>query len=142
RFGKAVADQLRHRVDESHSAAGGSTLATQIEKYRHSPEGRTESGKEKLRQMASASLRAYLDGDNTLARRRQIVLDYLNTVPLSAQVGFGEVNGIGDGMWAWYGRDFVELNHLLATPLTDDTPSRPKRNALAFKQALVPRQAL
>jgi membrane peptidoglycan carboxypeptidase len=142
RFGKAVADQLRHRVDESHSAAGGSTLATQIEKYRHSPEGRTESGKEKLRQMASASLRAYLDGENTLPRRRQIVLDYLNTVPLSAQLGFGEVNGIGDGMWAWYGRDFAEVNRLLTTPLDEGVRARPRRNALAFKQALIPRQAL
>jgi len=142
RFGKAVVDQLRHRVDESHSAAGGSTLATQIEKYRHSPEGRTEKAREKLRQMASASLRAYLDGENTLPRRRQIVVDYLNTVPLSAQVGFGEVNGIGDGLWAWYGRDFAEVNRLLSTPLAEPAPSRRPRNALAFKQALIPRQAL
>jgi hypothetical protein len=34
------------------------------------------------------------------------VLDYLNTVPLSAKPGYGEVNGLGDGMWVWYGRDF------------------------------------
>ena len=64
--------------------------------------------------MASASLRAYLDGEDTLPRRRQIVVDYLNTVPLSAKAGFGEVNGIGDGLWAWYGRDFGEVNRLLA----------------------------
>ena len=81
--------------------------------------------------MASASLRAYLDGEDTLARRRQIVTDYLNTVPLSAKAGFGEVNGIGDGLWAWYGRDFDETNRLLAA----GQPTSPPQ-ALAYKQAL------
>ena len=142
RLGKAVFDQLVRRVDESHNAAGGSTLATQIEKYRHSPQGRTDSARDKLRQMASASLRAYLDGQDTTARRRQIVLDYLNTVPLSAQNGFGEVNGLGDGLWAWYGRDFDEVNRLLATPIVEPEPGEPPRAALAFKQALLPYQAL
>ncbi len=114
RLARATIDQLWHLVDDAHPAHGGSTLATQIEKYRHSPEGRTASGKEKLRQMASASLRAYLDGPDTMPRRRQIVVDYLNTVPLAARPGFGEVNGIGDGLWAWYGRDFDEVSRLLA----------------------------
>ena len=41
---------------------GGSTLATQIEKYRHSPDGLTADVFEKLRQIASASVRAYLRG--------------------------------------------------------------------------------
>ncbi len=142
RFGKAVVDQLLRRVDESHSAAGGSTLATQIEKYRHSPEGRTETAKDKLRQMASASLRGYLGGENTLARRREIVVDYLNTVPLSARAGFGEVNGLGDGLWAWYGRDFAEVTRLLAAPIAEPLPGERPRTALAFKQALVAWQAL
>ena len=141
RLGKAVVDQLLRRFDESHSAGGGSTLATQIEKYRHSPDGRTEGVNDKLRQMASASLRAYLDGENTWARRQQIVLDYLNTVPLSARAGFGEVNGVGDGLWVWYGRDFDEVNRLLAMPLADAGPGSPPRTALAFKQALLGRQA-
>lgn len=117
RFSKAALDQARHLVDDSHRAPGGSTLATQIEKYRHSPEGRTDSGREKLRQMASASVRAYLDGEDTRGTRRQIVLSYLNTVPLSAQPGFGEVNGVGDGLWAWYARDFAEVNRLLRGPV-------------------------
>lgn len=136
RFGKALLGQVLHRLDESHTAAGGSTLATQIEKYRHSPEGRTDSAREKLRQMASASLRAYLDGENTLSRRRQVVVDYLNTVPLSARAGFGEVNGIGDGLWAFYGRDFAEVNRLLAMPMADNEPKLAQQRALAFKQAL------
>jgi len=134
RLAKAVLDQGRHLVDAGGEAPGGSTLATQIEKYRHSPEGRTASAKEKLRQMASASLRAYLNGENTLATRRQIVLSYLNTVPLSAKAGYGEINGLGDGLWVWYGRDFAEVNHLLqdAGSTTDPLPGQ----AEAFKQVL------
>ena len=142
RLTKAVADRALRWLDPSHAAAGGSTLATQIEKYRHSPEGRTDAPSEKLRQMASASLRAYLDGDNTLARRRQIVVDYLDTVPLSAQAGFGEINGIGDGLWAWYGRDFDALNRLLVAGSVPGDPApqalqrQAQAQALAFKQAL------
>lgn len=136
RFSKAALDQAQHLVDDSHRAPGGSTLATQIEKYRHSREGRTDSGVEKLRQMASASVRAYLGGENTLAARRQIVLSYLNTVPLSAQSGFGEVNGIGDGLWAWYARDFNEMSGLLRALTGKQAASPAPGSALAYKQAL------
>ncbi|MEQ1438592.1 transglycosylase domain-containing protein [Fontimonas sp. SYSU GA230001] len=131
RLSRAVLDQLLSRFDPERATPGGSTLATQIEKYRHSPGGRTDSPAEKLRQMASASVRAYLDGADTRAARRRIVLDYLNTVPLAARAAFGEVNGIGDGLWAWYGRDFAEINRLLA----DDAGDLAQR-ALAYKQAL------
>ena len=68
---------------------------------------------DKLQQMASASVRAYLGGENTLPVRKQIVVDYLNTVPLAAAPGFGETNGLGDALWAWYGLDFDETNHIL-----------------------------
>ena len=138
RLAKAAVDRTLHAVNHAHPGAGGSTLATQIEKYRHSPHGRTDSVAEKLRQMASASLRAYAGGQDTLARRRQIVVDYLNTVPLAARNGFGEVNGLSDGMWVWYGRDFAEFNRLLAD--SGDALHKPaeaqRRQALAFKQAL------
>jgi membrane peptidoglycan carboxypeptidase len=138
RLAKALFEQAQHAVDPSRSAAGGSTLATQIEKYRHSPQGRTDSAGEKLRQMASASLRAYLGGEDTLPRRRQIVVDYLNTVPLAARPGLGEVHGLGDGLWAWYGRDFDEVNRLLADSGEGAAPSAGElaRQAEAFKQAL------
>ena len=92
RLAKAVMDQALHAVHVSAQASGGSTLATQIEKYRHSPDGRTASVREKLRQMASASVRAYLDGEEVSAARQRIVLDYLNSVPLAAKPGYGEVN--------------------------------------------------
>jgi membrane peptidoglycan carboxypeptidase len=147
RLANALVGRALRVVDPGHPAPGGSTLATQIEKYRHSPEGRTDSMDEKLRQMASASMRAYLDGRSTLARRRQIVVDYLNTVPLSAQSGIGEVNGLGDGLWAWYGREFTEVNRLLsqvsghaAWPLWRARPLH--QGTLAFKQALLQQQAL
>ncbi len=133
RFGKALVDQGISVLLPSHDTQGGSTLATQIEKYRHSPDGRTISGKEKLQQMASASLRAYLDGPNTRAARERIVLDYLNTVPLAAQAGYGEVNGIGDGLWAWYSRDFSEVSKLLQQPIGQVDSAK---QALAYKQAL------
>ncbi|MDD5325435.1 MAG: transglycosylase domain-containing protein [Polaromonas sp.] len=136
RFFRAIGDQALHMLDKSHPTPGASTLVTQIEKYRHSPEGRTASPHEKLRQMASASVRVYLDGENTLAARRQIVVDYLNTVPLAAKPGYGEVDGLGDGLWAWYGRDFAQVNQFLddnASPLQGE-PLR--RRAEAFKQAL------
>ena len=144
RLGKATADRVWHLMDSQRSSSGGSTLATQIEKYRHSPGGYTGSVQEKFRQMASASVRAYLNGENTLSARRQIVVNYLNTVPLAGQAGFGEVNGLGDGLWAWYGRDFAQVNRLLMTVDSTAQPVSPEllqRRALAFKHVLIFEQA-
>jgi membrane peptidoglycan carboxypeptidase len=131
RLARAIADQLLRRVDPDHPQPGGSTLATQIEKYRHSPGGLTDSPEEKLRQMVSATLRAYLGGEDTTAVRRQLVVDYLNTVPLAARAGYGEVIGLGDGLWVWYGRDFEEINRLLR----DESAPLAER-ALAYRQVL------
>ncbi|GIX30848.1 MAG: hypothetical protein KatS3mg124_1320 [Porticoccaceae bacterium] len=100
-------------------AAGGSTLATQLEKFRHSPQGVTHSPLEKLRQMASASLRAYREGPDTRARRRELVLDYLNSTPLAARPGHGEVAGLRDGLWAWFAIDPREADRWLAAPDRD-----------------------
>ncbi len=147
RLGKAVGEQALRLIGDDSRAPGGSTLATQIEKYRHSPDGRTDGAGEKLRQMASASLRAYTGGELTLPRRHEIVRSYLNTVPLAARPGWGEVHGIGDGLWAWYGQDFDETNDLLREPAAEPSPqaaSSPspdvadaaERRASAFKQAL------
>ncbi len=128
RLSRAVFDQAVHAVIPSHDTPGASTLVTQIEKYRHSPEGRTTSAREKLLQMESASIRAYLHGKNNLGSRRQTVVTYLNTVPLSAKAGYGEINGFGDGMRAWYGRDFADVNARLNS--TGD------KQAETYKQAL------
>jgi membrane peptidoglycan carboxypeptidase len=133
RFGRAVLDQGLHLVLRHHHTPGGSTLATQIEKFRHSPGGRTTNDFEKLRQMASASVRAYLGGSDTRATRHRIVVQYLDSVPLSAMRGYGEVDGIGDGLWVWYGRDFEQVNTLLRGIGTHAVSAR---QALAYKQAL------
>lgn len=113
RFTKAALSQLGRALDLQDDSAGGSTLATQIEKFRHSPGGRTQSASEKLRQMISASVRAYQNGPETLAARQNIALAYLNSVPLAAAPGHGEINGIGDGLWLWFGAELDEVNRLL-----------------------------
>lgn len=116
-------DLGRRFLGRDGSIAGGSTLATQLEKFRHAPDGLTASLRAKLTQMASASLRAYRTGPETLPARRRIVLDYLNSVPLAAQRGEGEVTGLGDGLHAWFGRDFGAANRHLAevSPGSEDS---------------------
>ncbi len=133
RLGQAVLDKFYSMINPAHNVPGGSTLPTQIEKYRHSPDGLTLSMTDKLKQMGSASLRAYLDGKNTLPTRQRIVRDYLNTVPLSAAPRFGEVNGVGDGLWAWYGLDFAKANDALWR--LEKNP-RDAEGAMVFKHAL------
>ena len=109
---------------------GGSTLATQLEKYRHSPSGRTSGAFEKLRQLIGASLKAYADGPDTHLARRQIVVDYLNTLPLAAAPGYGELYGLGDGLYAWFGLSLDDVRAALATQ--EATPEKVR----AFKHAL------
>ncbi len=97
---------------------GGSTLAVQLEKYRHSPRGRTHGAGEKLRQILAASLKAYQDGEDTLAARREIIVDYLNTLPLAAVPGYGEVYGLGAGLRTWFGADLASVRAALSAPNT------------------------
>lgn len=134
RLAVAVGEWLDRAVHSGGKPAGGSTLATQMEKYRHSPGGRTTTAGEKLRQMTSASLRAYLDGEDTTAARRRIVVDYLNSAPLGGRVGFGEVIGLGDGLWAWYGTDQIFANRVLRAPARDDHDLQLR--GLVYKQVL------
>lgn len=134
RLARAAFDQLVRRIDADHSAGGGSTLATQIEKYRHSPDGRTADARDKLRQIASASLRVYADGEDTRGARRRILLDYVNTVPLGALRGWGEVHGLPDGLHAWFGADTDAASRVLRlqSPQGDELAAQ----ALAYRQAL------
>ena len=119
RFGQALFMQVLEQVGVSGSGPGASTLATQLEKFRYSPEGLTGSAREKLRQMAAASVRAYLDGPNTLEARRRIVKEYLNALPLGGRRGYGEVTGLAEGLAVWYGGDFDEINEALWSVSTD-----------------------
>lgn len=134
RFISAIAMLPIQWISPGQRSPGGSTLATQIEKYRHSPGGQTVGPVEKLRQMASASLRAYLDGEDTTEHRHQLVVDYLNSTPLTGRSGFGEVNGLGDGLWAWFGTDLGIASRVLKAKVTDARSLHLK--ALAYKQVL------
>lgn len=132
RLAQAVLEKGMQVVDPSRNVPGGSTLATQIEKYRHSPDGLTLTASDKLTQMASASVRAYMEGADTRVTRRRIVQDYLNTVPLSAAPGYGEIHGIGDGLEAWFGLDFAAVNHLLQNPQPTIETARVYKHVLAL----------
>jgi membrane peptidoglycan carboxypeptidase len=134
RFAKAAWSQVAKLLHLPGQTAGGSTLATQLEKYRHSPDGLTLSGAEKIRQMISASIRAYQPGPETLGSRQNIVRDYLNSVPLSAVPGHGEVHGMAEGLRVWYGADFNQVNQVLAGT-AQDSASLAQRG-LALRQVL------
>lgn len=134
RFAMAALSQLGKMLDVQDQSAGGSTLATQLEKYRHSPDGLTLSAGEKLRQMISASVRAYQQGPQTLEARQRIVRDYLNSVPLSAAPGHGEVHGLADGLRIWYGADFERSNALLDPRRSPD--ANLAERGLALRQML------
>ncbi|MGH8435762.1 MAG: transglycosylase domain-containing protein [Pseudomonas sp.] len=134
RFTLAALSQVGKKLALQDQSAGGSTLATQLEKYRHSPDGLTVSAAEKLRQMISASIRAYQSGPLTLPARENIVRDYLNSVPLSAAPGYGEIHGLADGLRVWYGADFQSVNNLL-DPAKSPAASQAQRG-LALRQVL------
>jgi membrane peptidoglycan carboxypeptidase len=65
--------------------------------------------------MASATLRAYLDGPLTTDARRRIVLDYLNALPVGAVNGYGEVIGLREGLRLWFGIDPDSADRRLRT---------------------------
>jgi len=132
RFAQAVLEKAVQVVQPGRKVPGGSTLATQIEKYRHTPDGLTLSGGDKLTQMASASLRAYIDGTDTRVTRRRLVQAYLNTVPLSAAPGHGEVIGTADALDAWFGLDFDEVNRLVRGPAISAESARAYKHVLAL----------
>ncbi len=134
RLGKVMTAHTANLFEEGHDAAGASTLATQLEKFRYSPEGLTSGIGDKLHQMVSAAVRAYRDGPDTIEARNRIVRDYINSTPLSGRGGFGEILGIGEGLWAWYGIDFIEANALLTSKETSalDEKARVYKAALSL----------
>ena len=138
RLARAVFDMGLHAVDSGHPVSGGSTLATQLAKLRHSPHGRTVSAADKGRQMIAASLKVYLDGPNTVDARRRIVRDYLNSLPLGAIAGHGEVTGLGDGLWAWFGADVDVVNRVLCDASASGTDDRHvEEQARAYREVLM-----
>lgn len=136
RLGRALAESAGSALMPERRRAGASTLATQLEKIRHSPEGRTVSVREKGRQMLSASLRAYQGGYDTTNARKRIVLDFTNSTPLAAQAGYGEVIGLGDGLWAWFGSDLSAVNRMLAVEEDGLDERALVERARAYRQVL------
>lgn len=130
RLAQAALARLLH---PGEGGPGGSTLATQMEKYRYSPGGMTADHNDKLKQIVSASVRHYHSGLTGRDARKAIALSYLNSTPLSGRAGHGEIHGIGDGLKQWYGIDFAYANHVLAT--SGDTVSIEEK-ARVFKAAL------
>ncbi|HAT41495.1 MAG TPA: glycosyl transferase family 51 [Rheinheimera sp.] len=133
RFVMAALSQVGKVLSVGGQSAGGSTLATQIEKFRHSPMGLTQSFRDKAVQIVSGTVRVYQHGTNTKGMRTRILQDYLNTVPLSSAPGHGEVHGIGDGLQAWFGTDFRRANQLLSAPVEESTRAE---RAAYFRQIL------
>ena len=134
RFPMAAFARVASAFDPRFKDGGASTLATQIEKFRHWPGGRTGGVEDKLRQMAVASARAYVDGPDTTALRRRIVTAYLNSTPLTSRPGYGEVIGVPEGLLAWYGIDPADASRVLMAPAK--TPEQLASKAEVYKQAL------
>ncbi|MBI5409500.1 MAG: transglycosylase domain-containing protein [Nitrospirae bacterium] len=134
RMAKAGFKYIAKSIGLPASVEGGSTLATQLEKYQHSEGGRTKGAKEKIRQITSASLKAYRAGRDTTVSRKEIVADYINTVPLASAPGYGEVYGLGEGLWAWFGDDIAEISDALRSggSVQEDLKAR----AEAFKKVM------
>jgi membrane peptidoglycan carboxypeptidase len=134
RFALAAAGQVAGLVVSDVDAGGASTLATQIEKFRHSPGGLTGGALDKLRQMLTASLRAYYDGPDTLDRRREIVTTYLNSSPLASMAGYGEIIGVPDALWIWFGTDLDTASKVLNE--TPRTAAELARQGEVYRQVL------
>lgn len=132
RSSKAFALYVGRTLGFNWPLEGGSTLATQLQKFRHSPSGHTGSAAEKLRQIIGASLAAYHDGLRTRAERRQIILDYLNTMPLGAVPGIGEINGLASGLEAWFDVSPDAVLAELRSPGATPAKARAYRDVLAL----------
>ena len=70
---------------------------------------------------------------DTLPARRQIVVDYLNSTPLAAAPGYGEVLGLGDGLWAWYG---VDRSKTRPSAVRESGALRRRARAQAYRRVL------
>ncbi len=136
RLAFASLQMMARKLGADINVPGGSTLATQLEKYRHSENGYTNSVIDKFRQMASASVRAYLLGPDTRQMRRGIALAYLNSMPLAATAKQGEVHGLGDGLSAWFNADFNEVNRLLNSESIKSAEHITPQQAQAYRKVL------
>jgi hypothetical protein len=84
--------------------------------------------------MVTASLRAYRDGPDTLAARRHIITAYLDSEPLASRPGYGEILGVPEALWLWYGTDLAEANRVLTASAV--TPTVLARKGTVYRQVL------
>ncbi len=134
RFALASIARVAGLINHRWQRGGASTLATQIVKFSDSPGGRTGGIDEKLRQMVTAAAAAYQQGPDTMAARREILVTYLNSTPLASSPGYGEVIGIPEALWIWFGTDFTEAKQVLTQPAL--TPHALARQGEVYRQVL------
>jgi hypothetical protein len=60
--------------------------------------------------------------------------NYLNSTPLGARPGYGEVIGVPEALWIWYCTDLAEANRVLTTPAT--TKAQIARKGEVYRQVL------
>jgi membrane peptidoglycan carboxypeptidase len=132
RWTKAVLIYSASRMGIPVRIEGGSTLAVQVEKYRHSEDGRTGSPVDKLRQVLTATLRVYQEGPDTREERHHIITDYLNSVPLGATQGHGEVFGLNQGLQKWFGKEPTRVMNQIRSGKTPAARARAMKHVLAL----------
>lgn len=91
---------------------GGSILVIQIEKYCYFVEGCIGSIGDKLWQMFLVSVCSYCEGLVNFVVCQDIVFIYFNLVLLLVVLGYGEVIGLVDGLWVWYGVDYWQVGEV------------------------------
>ena len=134
RFILATTGRIAGLVNHRWRRGGASTLATQIVKFSDSPGGRTGGAVEKLRQMLTAAAAAYQNGPDTTVSRQNILVTYLNSTPLASRPGYGEVIGIPEALWVWFGTDLPEANQILTQPAL--RPQAVARQGEVYRQVL------
>jgi membrane peptidoglycan carboxypeptidase len=134
RFLLAAAGRIAGLFNRHWRRGGASTLATQIVKFRDSPGGRTATIGEKLRQMLTAAADAYRHGPNTMAARRRILQAYLDSTPLASRPGYGEIIGVPEALWVWYGTDLAVADRVLTE--SAPTPAALARKGEIYRQVL------
>lgn len=134
RFALAIGGRLAGLLERRWRRGGASTLATQTVKFRHSPHGRTPDVREKLRQMVTAAIDAYRHGPDTLTTRQNIVATYLDAEPLGSRRGYGEIIGVPEALWRWYGTDPDTARRVLSAPAA--TPAALARKGEIYRQVL------
>jgi membrane peptidoglycan carboxypeptidase len=62
------------------------------------------------------------------------VTNYLNSEPLASRPGYGEIIGIPEALWFWYGTEIAAANQVLTAPAT--TKAQTARRGEVYRQVL------